>query len=101
MTETHYEFDWDEAKAFSNIHKHGVSFDLASSIFNDPRILTIADLVHSDREERWFSLGLASSGTLLSVAYLWTESEPSLVKIRLITARKATATETLYYRETQ
>lgn len=52
-------------------------------------------------EERWFSIGLATSGVLLSVAYLWTEAEPGLIKIRMITARRATAMEIHYYRENQ
>lgn len=45
----------------------------------DPRILTLADTAHSESEERWFSIGLASNGVPMSVAYL--------------TARRSTATE--------
>ncbi len=37
------EFEWDEEKAESNLKKHGVSFDEAATIFNDPRIATISD----------------------------------------------------------
>ena len=101
MNEAQYQFDWDDAKGASNLQKHGVSLELASSIFNDPRILTIADLEHSDKEERWFSIGLATSGALLSVAYLWTEAEPGLIQIRMITARRAIAMKIRYYRENQ
>jgi uncharacterized DUF497 family protein len=57
-----FQFEWDEAKAAANLRKHGVSFELASSIFGDPRILTVADTTHSEIEERWFSIGLATSG---------------------------------------
>ena len=78
-----------------------MSFELASTVFNDPRILTVADTEHSEFEERWFSVGLASNGTMLSIAYLWAESEPGLVKIRLITARRATAREIRSYGESQ
>jgi len=81
--------------------KYGVSFELASSVFKDPRILTVADITHSELEERWFSIGLASTGTMLSIADLWIESEPGLIKIRIITARRATATEIRYYTESQ
>lgn len=80
MKEAQYQFDWDEAKGASNLHKHGVSLEFASSIFKDPRILTIADLEHSELEVRWFSIGFAASGALLSAAYLWTESEPGLIE---------------------
>jgi len=55
LYEPQFQFDWDEAKAVGNLHKHGISFELASSVFSDPRILTIADLEHSELEERWFS----------------------------------------------
>ncbi|MCX6587941.1 MAG: BrnT family toxin [Acidobacteria bacterium] len=96
-----FQFEWDEAKAAANLRKHGVSFELASSIFSDPRILTVADTDHSESEERWFSIGLARNGIPMSVAYLWTETESCLVKIRLISARRSTATETGYYRENQ
>ncbi len=101
MNEPQFQFDWDEAKAAVNLRKHAISFELASSVFNDPRILTIADVEHSEAEERWFSVGLSGNGAVLSVAYLWTESEPGLIKIRLITARHATAAEIRYYRENQ
>lgn len=76
-----------------------MSFELVKSVFYDPHILTLADTTHSEFEERWFSIGLASTGAMLSVSYLWTEPEPSLTKIRLITARRATATEIRHYTE--
>jgi uncharacterized DUF497 family protein len=48
-----FEFQWEEAKAVANARKHGVSFDLARTVFNDPLLLTVADLEHSETEERW------------------------------------------------
>ena len=101
LHEQHFHFDWSEAKAARNFSKHGVSFELASSVFNDPRILTVADTEHSESEERWCSVGLAGNGTMLSIAYLWAEPEPGLVKIRLISARRATAQEIRSYGESQ
>lgn len=101
MNERQVQFEWDEAKAAANLRKHGVSFELASSIFGDPRILTLADTTHNESEERWFSIALASNGVPMSVAYLWTDAGTGLVKIRLITARRATATEIRNYTENQ
>lgn len=101
MDEHQFQFEWDEAKAAANLRKHGVSFELASSIFSDPRILTLADTTHSESEERWFSIGLANNGVPMSIAYLWTEAGARLVKIRLITARRATAAEIRHYMENQ
>jgi uncharacterized DUF497 family protein len=93
-----FEFEWDDAKAATNARKHGVSFDLARTIFADPLMLTIADLEHSETDERWFSIGRAANGLLVSVAYLWSEADVA-TKIRIISARKATQTEIRQYEE--
>ena len=94
-----FQFEWDEIKAAANLRKHGVSFELACTVFNDPRLLTAADLEHSGTEERWFSIGSASNGAMLSVVYLWSESDPATTKIRLVSARKATQMEIRHYQE--
>ena len=95
-----FQFEWDEVKADANVRKHGVTFELASTVFHDPRLLTVADLAHSsDTEERWFSVGCANNGALLAVVYLWSESDPAAISIRLISARKATQGESQQYQE--
>ncbi len=99
MTHRQFQFEWDETKARANISKHGVSFDLARTIFDDPRILTVADIVHSDDEERWFSIGAASNFSLLVVVHLWKGVDPETTKIRIISARRATRVEIGYYQE--
>ena len=76
-----------------------MSFDLARTVFNDPRLLTVADLEHSETEDRWFSVGKCASGAILSTAYLWTRVSEAVVVIRLISARKATKAEMLQYEE--
>jgi uncharacterized DUF497 family protein len=97
--ERQFQFEWDEVKANANVRKHGVAFELARTIFSDRRLLTVADLEHSETEERWFSIGCASSGVMLSVVYLWSDADPAATKIRLISARKATPAEIRYYQE--
>jgi len=99
LNDRQFQFEWDEIKAAANVRKHGVSFELASTVFNDPRLLSIADLEHSEAEERWFSVGCASNGALLSIIYLWSESDPGTTKIRLIMARQATRNEIRHYEE--
>lgn len=94
-----YQFEWDENKAAANLRKHSVPFDLASTVFKDPRLLSVADLEHNEVEERWFSIGLASNGAMLSVVYLWSGSDPAMTKIRLISAREATRREIRQYEE--
>jgi uncharacterized DUF497 family protein len=99
LDEREFQFDWDETKAVANLSKHGVSFELACTVFHDPRLLTVADLEHGETEERWFSIGCASNGAMLSVVYLWSEADPATVKIRLISAREAAKTEIRQYQE--
>ena len=97
MADRQFQFEWDEAKAATNLRKHGVAFELARTVFSDPRILTVADLEHSESEERWLSIGCASNGTILSIAYLWDEGDPETTAIRVISARRATQSEIRYY----
>jgi hypothetical protein len=67
LNEGQFQFEWDEIKAAANALKHGVTFETASTVFRDPQLLTIADIEHSETEERWFSIGWASNGSILSI----------------------------------
>ena len=82
------EFEWDEEKAQSNLKKHGVSFEEAATIFNDPGLATISDPDHSEDEDRYVSVGMSVIMRLLSVIHTFRKE-----KIRLISARKATKAE--------
>jgi uncharacterized protein len=86
------EFEWDDNKAKSNLKKHGVSFEEAATIFNDPEIATIPDPDHSEDEERFVSLGISLIQRLLLVVHAERNE-----RIRLISARKATETERKTY----
>ena len=86
------EFEWDEEKAVSNLKKHDVSFEEGATIFNDPRIATISDPIHSKDEERFVSIGVSIQGRLLVVVH--TERNE---RIRLISCRKATSGERKRY----
>ena len=96
MNDREFQFEWDESKAVSNVYKHGVSFELATTVFRDPLLLTLADLQHGEVEERWLSIGTSANGAMLCVVYLWSQSDAT-TRIRLISARRATPTETRYY----
>lgn len=63
------EFEWDDEKAQGNLKKHGISFEEAATIFNDPRIATISDPDHSEDEERYVSIGMSVIMRLLSVIH--------------------------------
>jgi uncharacterized protein len=94
-----YQFEWDSQKAASNLRKHGASFDLARTVFSDPLLLTVPDLEHSEAEERWFSIGPAATGSILSLVYLWSQAELAVTKVRIISARKSTSNEIRQYEE--
>ncbi len=85
-------FEWHEEKAAANLKKHGVSFEEAKTVFNDPLALTIEDPKHSRDEQRFIDIGYSESGGLLVVAY--TERGEA---IRIISSRKATQSERRAY----
>jgi uncharacterized DUF497 family protein len=87
-------FEWDEAKAKANVKKHGVSFEEAKSVFLDDQARMIPDPDHSAEEERFILLGFSISLKLLVVCHCFRAGEKI---IRIISARKATRTETQIY----
>lgn len=95
-----YHFDWDASKARSNQHKHGVSFQLATTVFRDPLALTIYDDEHSENEERWVTLGRAGNGRTLVVVHTSVQTLPTEIRVRIISARKADRDEIRDYEET-
>lgn len=87
-------FEWDENKNRINQRKHGISFDEAKTVFYDEEALVIDDPEHSEEEERFIILGLSARANLLVVCHCCRDSD---TVIRIISARKATKTETKYY----
>lgn len=87
-------FEWDENKNSINKDKHGVSFEEAVSVFEDPLALVIADPDHSEDEERFIILGMSEELNMLVVCHCYRDNEQT---IRIISARKATKTECRYY----
>jgi uncharacterized DUF497 family protein len=88
------QFEWDPEKAKRNLKKHGVSFEEASTIFEDPLFISFLDEEHSEDEERHITIGMSNKIRLLMAAY--TERRNL---IRLISARKATKNEEKFYDE--
>ena len=64
-----YYFDWDPNKAKTNRKKHGISFEQASTIFLDPRMIAVFDNEHSEDEDRWATIGIDRNGILLVVVH--------------------------------
>ena len=87
-------FDWDPAKAASNLRKHGVSFEEAQTVFYDELAVQFYDEPHSSDEERFLMLGMSSGAHLLLVCHCERDSGGV---IRIISARKATKQESSFY----
>jgi uncharacterized protein len=90
------EFEWNPAKAESNLKEHGVSFDDATTVFRDTLSITISDPDHSKSENRFVDIGMSHRMELLVVSY--TERKN---RIRIISARRATRAERKNYEETK
>lgn len=80
------EFEWDPAKSAANRRKHGVRFADAVAVFSDDHAVTIHD--DHPNEERDIMIGRDTLGRLLVVVHTWRDE-----RIRIISARKATARE--------
>jgi uncharacterized DUF497 family protein len=58
------QFEWNKRKALENVVTHGVSFELATEVFDDPRVVLAEDAAHSRSERRYFAFGRVSGGVL-------------------------------------
>ena len=87
-------FEWDERKAAANLKKHGISFEEAKSVFYDESAKLINDPDHSEDEDRFILLGLSSALKVLVVCHCYRTDSGA---IRVIAARKATASEIKFY----
>lgn len=87
-------FEWDPAKAEANFRKHGVSFDEAVTVFDDPLAITYIDPDHSESERREITIGASGRNRLLIVSHMDRRGT-----IRIISARKATRKERRIYEE--
>jgi uncharacterized protein len=84
-------FRWDESKAAENQRKHGVSFEEAVSVFDDP--LFVLQDASRRQEQRDAVIGFSSAGRLLTVVHIEIDGE----FIRIISAWRASAAEEAFY----
>lgn len=88
-------FHWDRKKAARNEKKHGISFEEAKTVFEDPYALVLPDEAHSGDEIREIAIGYSQKNRLLLVNFV----ERIYHVIRLISARRATPLERQDYEE--
>ena len=90
-----FNFEWDEEKARSNWIKHGVSFDEATTVFDDSLARLFDDELHSTDERREVIIGRSISNRLVVVCFTERPNE----RIRIINARLRTPKEQKAYEE--
>ncbi|MFY9293141.1 MAG: BrnT family toxin [Methylorubrum rhodinum] len=97
-------FEWDPAKAESNLRKHGVSFEYALRVFADPFLMTAPDGIEGG-ELRWKAVGSMGDFTVIVVVHTVRERNEDgreIEIVRIISARRADRTERgRYERETR
>lgn len=84
------DFEWDPAKAASNLRRHGVDFADGATVFHDELGISIPD--DSSDEQRSVTIGSDALGRVLVVVYSWRQEN-----IRIISARPANARERRQY----
>lgn len=89
-------YEWNQTKNNLNLRKHGVSFEEALEVFDDPLHISKIDKRFSYFEERWITLGATSKQTILVVANLFFTNDGEEI-IRIVSARKANEKEKKRY----
>lgn len=92
-------YEWDTKKAAINFNKHGISFEMGATVFEDPYHISILDDSSSSREERWVTLGIASDAKTVVVVHTYYVEVSEGEAIRIISARQATKSERRQYEE--
>jgi uncharacterized DUF497 family protein len=92
-------FVWDEKKNRANRRKHGVSFETAARIFEDPNVVSYPDRV-VDGEERWHAAGSAGGIEIVLVVHT-SEEQDGEEETRSVPARKANPRERALYHSCQ
>ena len=88
-------FEWDATKNRANVKKHGISFNEAITVFDDPNVMYKPDPDHSQDEERYIVFGFSEKMRILVVCHCYYTRNSV---IRIISARKATKNEINQYR---
>jgi uncharacterized DUF497 family protein len=92
-------FTWDLAKAKKNQRAHGISFETAAEVFDDPNHVVGENyFIESDGERRYQIIGMTRRLVLLVVVFV-DRSQPNVDVIHLISARKAVDYEKSIYND--
>jgi uncharacterized DUF497 family protein len=91
------EFEWDAEKARRNRAKHGVAFEVAERVWDDPLHIILPDRIE-EGEQRWHVIGMVGPVAVLLVVHTYPDPEDE-GRIRIIGVRKATRHERKLYEQ--
>ncbi|OWT74882.1 MULTISPECIES: BrnT family toxin [unclassified Achromobacter] len=92
-------FEWDSRKGAANLHKHGIRFEEAVLVFDDPFAISAQDRTENG-EQRWQTIGMAGRCVLvILVAHTVRFEEDGVEVIRVISARPADRKERKRYEQ--
>ena len=89
-------FEWDAKKNEANIRKHGVSFEEAREVFDDPLHIALLDERFDCFQERWVTIGATHRRRIAVAANLYFDDEDEEI-VRITSAREATTKERRQY----
>lgn len=89
-------FEWDKQKAEINLRKHGIRFEDAARVFDDPLAVTDQDRIENG-EQRWQTVGMADGYLLLLVAHTVRFEDEGIEVVRIISARRVDRAERRRY----
>ena len=90
-------FEWDADKARLNLVKHGISFEFAQRVWDDPNVAFLLDRME-DGEQRWHAVGLIDGALIVLVIHTYPAGDDE-DHVRIISARKATPSERRQYEQ--
>ena len=85
-------FEWDNKKAEANFRKHGIRFEEAVRVFDDPLAVTEQDRIENG-ERRWQTIGMVAGCLLLLVAHTVRFEDGDIEVLRIISARRVDRAE--------
>jgi len=76
-------YEWDPAKARTNLAKHGIEFADVTIAFQDEWAITMPDRLTAVDEQRFLMIGQDLLARVVVIAYTWRGS-----RIRIFSARR-------------
>lgn len=87
------DFEWDADKARDNIEKHDVTFEEATTVFNDPFFIIYKDPDHSIGEQRYIIIGESEAYRYLIVSYMERGTRTRIISARELDPKERRAYE--------